>query len=85
MFQNQLSSINQDFQLLLPLQKKIMLKTSLDLLIIMDTTASMGSWIAECKNKIKVIIQNLQKEFPDIKVRIGFVGYKDHSDKENLD
>jgi tRNA-dihydrouridine synthase len=51
----------------------------------MDTTGSMGSWIQECKTKIKDIIKDIKNEFKLIKIRIGFIGYKDHCDKENLD
>jgi uncharacterized protein with von Willebrand factor type A (vWA) domain len=60
----QVRAINEDFVLLEPFQKMVMQATSLDLLLIMDTTGSMSMWIEECKNKIKGIIADVRREFP---------------------
>ena len=52
-------------------------KTSLDLLIIMDTTASMDPYLSQVKNNLVNIINKIVLECPGIDVNIGFIGYKD--------
>jgi hypothetical protein len=60
----QVRAINEDFVLLEPFQRMVMHATSLDLLMIMDTTGSMAMWIEEGKKKIKGIIADVRREFP---------------------
>ena len=52
-------------------------KTSLDLLIIMDTTISMDPYLSQVKNNLVNIINKIVLECPGIDVNIGFIGYKD--------
>ena len=46
----------------------------------MDVTASMGSWIVRAKEKLKEIIDNVIESNKEMKVRVSFVGYRDHRD-----
>lgn len=76
-------SLYQDFQVILPFEKKFLKKANLDLMFIMDCTGSMSSWISKCQEELLNIINNIKESYPDSKVNIGFVGYRDHSDGEN--
>ena len=51
----------------------------------MDTTGSMGPWIEACKKQLKDIISQIKLKFEYIAIRVGFIGYKDHCDPDNLD
>ncbi len=51
-----------------------------DLCFLVDSTSSMSSCIQEVKNKIKDIVNEVTRAYPDLKVRLSFVGYRDHSD-----
>ena len=53
---------------------------SLDLMFIMDCTASMSSWIEACKVEIKAIIAFIQTQFFKMKVRVSIIGYRDFSE-----
>ena len=52
-------------------------KTSLDLLIIMDTTGSMDPYLTLVKQNLINIINQIIIECPGIDLNIGFIGYKD--------
>ena len=52
--------------------------TSLDLLFIVDTTASMIPYIETIKKNMINIINNIIKECPGININLGFIGYKDY-------
>ena len=52
-------------------------KTSLDLLFIMDITGSMGSFLDSAKNNLINIINRIISECPGIDINIGFIGYRD--------
>lgn len=52
----------------------------LDVLIAMDCTASMGGIIDETKKRLSSLATSLQDARPDIAVRFGFIGYRDHCD-----
>lgn len=55
-----------------------------DCVILMDCTGSMGSWIQAGKeNALKAALQ-LRSTFPDACFRLGFMGYRDHSDSERF-
>jgi len=49
----------------------------LDLMFIMDCTASMGSYINSCKRDINEIVKIIKEENDGVKVRLSFVGYRD--------
>ena len=61
------------------IQKDNILKNfDVDLLLILDCTASMEEWIESCKQKLILIISNFRKEFKQTqKIRVAFVGYRD--------
>ncbi|KAM0558116.1 hypothetical protein ACHAPJ_005283 [Fusarium lateritium] len=56
-----------------------------DLLFLIDTTASMGTYIEAAKEQVKQIMQDLVKTFyNEAEVRIAVVSYKDHGDTPNI-
>ena len=77
-------ALYQDFQVLAPYEKKLLGKANLDLMFIMDCTGSMSAWIDKCQEELKNIIDTIKDSNPSSEVNIGFVGYRDHCDKERL-
>jgi hypothetical protein len=59
--------------------RKVIDRKSLDIMFIMDCTGSMGHWIDAAKREIKSIIDCLKNQFFNLKIRVSFVGYRDHS------
>ncbi|OWZ23531.1 Alpha kinase [Phytophthora megakarya] len=53
---------------------------SLDIVIVLDCTASMLRWIDESKTAIISIINNVKSDHPNAFVRVGFVAYRDFCD-----
>lgn len=47
----------------------------------MDCTGSMGGWIAVCKKEILSILEYIKESHKGTKIRISYVGYRDHCDK----
>ncbi len=52
-------------------------------MFIMDCTGSMGSWIEACKNELINIVNFITQEQKGTKIRLAFVGYRDHCDKNS--
>jgi hypothetical protein len=48
-----------------------------DLCFLLDSTMSMGPYIAEAKNKIQLIVKELRAANPMLSLRVAFVGYRD--------
>lgn len=57
----------------------------LELGLICDVTGSMQSWIDRAKDTLKQIIQNVQDSCADLKVKVCFVGYRDHGDQDQYE
>ena len=53
---------------------------SLDLCLILDCTSSMSSWIVRSKDTLVQIIDTVKSENVGLKVRVGFVAYRDVKD-----
>ena len=53
------------------------MKTSLDLLFIMDLTGSMGGYIEEAKRNLINIMDRIIEQSPGIDINLGFIGYRD--------
>ena len=53
------------------------MKTSLDLLFIMDLTGSMGPYIEEAKQNLIYIMDKIIDQSPGIGINLGFIGYRD--------
>mmetsp|Transcript_23244 Transcript_23244/g.42313 ORF Transcript_23244/g.42313 Transcript_23244/m.42313 type:complete len:860 (-) Transcript_23244:1-2580(-) len=51
-----------------------------DLLFMVDCTGSMGPYIEGVKNQIKSIVKRLRAQYPQLNLRIGFLGYRDLHD-----
>ena len=60
-------------------EEKINAIISLDLAFIMDATGSMGPYLEFAKNKILSIIDKITSD-SNVKVKLGFIGYKDYSE-----
>lgn len=73
-----MTRINTDLVRFEPLRDKID-KKSLDLMFIMDCTASMTPWIDAAKREIKSIIDCLRSKFFNLKIRVSIVAYRDYS------
>ena len=50
----------------------------LDVMFILDVTASMSGSLNACKTEIRNIIDNIRKEFSGIGVRLSIVAFRDH-------
>lgn len=68
-------------------KKEISKKTSskesklLEIGLLLDCTSSMWSWIDRSKKTLKEIVENIVKDNDGkLKVRVCFVGYRDHCD-----
>lgn len=58
----------------------------LELGLICDCTASMGSWIERAKTTLKGIISNVVASCAGkLDVRVSFVGYRDHKDSNRFE
>mmetsp|Transcript_11396 Transcript_11396/g.12958 ORF Transcript_11396/g.12958 Transcript_11396/m.12958 type:complete len:108 (-) Transcript_11396:830-1153(-) len=55
----------------------------LDLALIMDLTSSMGPYIEISKDTLKKVIEDTMINYPDLEVRVAFVGYRDFCDTKN--
>lgn len=53
--------------------------SDMDLVFVMDTTASMGDELSDIKSNLRGILRILQRLVPSL--RIGFVAYKDYRDE----
>mmetsp|Transcript_29315 Transcript_29315/g.63155 ORF Transcript_29315/g.63155 Transcript_29315/m.63155 type:complete len:525 (+) Transcript_29315:80-1654(+) len=51
---------------------------TLDLLIMLDCTSSMRCFMTSAKSQITQLVAELGNLYPDISLRLGFVGYRDH-------
>jgi len=54
----------------------------LELGLLCDCTSSMSSWIDRAKKTLQEIISNVTSSTDGLKVRVSFIGYRDHCDSE---
>ena len=59
----------------------IEMKTSLDLLFVIDITGSMGPYLDEVKIKLIEIINRIIDQSPGIDINLGFIGYRDKGEE----
>ena len=57
-------------------------KIRLDIVIILDITSSMESYIEKFKEQFNPMMENIRKECPEALVYVGFIGFKDLNDLE---
>jgi len=55
-------------------------RVTLDLLLVMDLTGSMGAWMDQAKQHLTNIVNSLKEETGIGGIRVGFVGYRDYGD-----
>jgi hypothetical protein len=65
------------------LEDKIRRAASLDVVFLLDCTASMRPYIEATKNDIKDFVSSILSLHPGIVLRLAFIGYRDHCDKED--
>ena len=70
--------IKNNYNLVESLEKEL----RVDILIILDTTSSMGYFLDKFKFQFLQIVQDIRKECPEAFLFIGLIGYKDIFDKE---
>jgi hypothetical protein len=58
---------------------------TLALVFMVDSTSSMGPHIAAVKSQITSIVQNMRLTNPQMKLHVGFIGYRDHCDKSRFE
>ena len=71
-----------------PAKKSVPDKVSskiLDLCLILDCTASMGSWIERSKDTLKQIIDSVKSENKGLTVKVAFVAYRDIGEHNRFD
>ena len=56
---------------------------NVDLCILCDVTDSMNAWIKAVKKGIRQIVNELKSTFGIGKLRLAFIGYRDHDDDDN--
>ena len=56
----------------------------LELGLLLDCTSSMSTWIERSKKTLQEIISNVVSSTDGLKVRVCFVGYRDHCDTERF-
>ncbi len=56
---------------------------SLDIVFLLDCTGSMEAYIEATKKDINEFVNNINSLHPNISMRLAFIGYRDHCDKEN--
>jgi hypothetical protein len=61
----------------------IKLSMQVDLCFVLDCTGSMGHHIAAAKDCILQVTNYIKRTNPNIKLRVGFCGYRDHNDGLN--
>ena len=61
------------------------IKTSLDLLFVIDMTGSMKPYIEEAKKNIINIMDRIIKECPGVDINLAFIGYRDIYETTNND
>ena len=66
------------------MRKALYFGKDLDMMFIIDCTASMGSWIEACKEEIIAIIECVKAQQFGIKIRVSIVAYRDHCDGANI-
>ena len=60
------------------------LSQTVDLCFLVDCTGSMAPYIAQVKTKIGDLVGHCEKRFDDLVLKVAFVGYRDHYDKERI-
>jgi hypothetical protein len=60
--------------------KKLKEANTLDLVIVMDCTGSMGAWIKTAKEELLRIVDGIKSDENGAAVRVGFVAYRDWED-----
>jgi len=70
--------------LLAALDKRLTMSASMDLLFMLDCTASMQPYINAAKTRIHTFVKTIGETYPDVSLRIGFIGYRDIFDEQRI-
>ena len=69
-------------------ENKLLKRTSLDLLYLMDITGSMEAYVENTKRELINVMKKIIESFNGIDIHLGFIGYKDleeHSKNDFID
>jgi len=66
------------------LDKKLIKSATMDLLFMLDCTGSMQPYINAAKTRIRTFVKTIGETYPDIPLRIAFIGYRDIRDSERI-
>jgi hypothetical protein len=55
------------------------------LVFVVDATSSMGKHIKAVKTQISSIVEEMRTTNPQMKLHLGFIGYRDHSDASRFE
>lgn len=80
---NKIGRTSRKLLLIQRLEEKLKAATSLDLLFLLDCTGSMAGHIRGTQENIIKLVDEVKKLVPDLCVRLGFIGYRDHCDGTN--
>jgi hypothetical protein len=64
------------------LEAKIIKAASLDVVFVMDCSGSMKDYMENTKNNIIEFVTNITSLHPNVSLRLAFIGYRDHYNKE---
>lgn len=70
--------------LCLGLEQELKNASSIDMAFLLDCTGSMDDYIAAAKTSILEFARTVGSLSPHISLRVAFVGYRDHCDKDRL-
>jgi hypothetical protein len=55
-----------------------------DLAFVVDLTHSMSQYWHEIQTQMSHLVDEIAKSYPDVPLRVGFVGYREHGDSDRL-
>ena len=83
--QNQMNKSCLEESSLINKEDKSKIYPIVDAVFLCDFTGSMGSYIEKTKEVIKEMVNELKSKYSRSSLFVGFVGYRDHCDKELIE
>lgn len=76
-------SLEKKRKMISDLEERIKKSASIDVVFLLDCTGSMTAYIEATKNNITEFVTNITAMHPNVTLRLAFIGYRDHCDKED--
>lgn len=70
--------------LLKAMEQQLKTAASVDICFMLDCTGSMGSYISNMASQMNALISSIDGLYPDLPLRLAFIGYRNHGDKRIL-